>query len=167
MASKGESVFKWDTMLEVGPYELKYTERTVPGRTFEVVIGSGEKVRVWRADDGQEYFCHGLTFGGKEAPGGVASPLSDHIPTILRGHFNAIPEIQARAGDILIWRGASMDDIVHSAILNNPKRVPGQDALDYAAMLQTKNGIMPETIMSLGQLIENYYGESYKVYRKR
>jgi hypothetical protein len=43
----------------------------------------------------------------------------------------------------------------------------GENDLDYAAVVQTKNGILPETTMTLGKLIENYYGESYAVYRRR
>jgi hypothetical protein len=97
----------------------------------------------------------------------VISPLGDHVPAILRGHYEAIPEAQARAGDILVWRGVSMNDVVHSAILTDPILTSGTQQLDYAALLQTKNGILPQTNMPLGQLIENYYGESYNVYRRR
>jgi hypothetical protein len=166
-ATEPAPLFKWETMKEVGSHELKYRDRTVPGKNFDVELTSGAKVRVWRADNGEEYFCHGLTFNGKEAPGGVISPLGDHVPAILRGHYEAIPEAQARAGDILVWRGVSMNDVVHSAILTDPILTSGTQQLDYAALLQTKNGILPQTNMPLGQLIENYYGESYNVYRRR
>jgi hypothetical protein len=130
-------------------------------------LTGGERVRGWRADNGQDYFCHGLTFGGKDAPGGVVSPLSDHIPTILRAYYEAVAPGQASAGDILVWRGASRDEIIHSAILVDPVLTAGENDLDYAAVVQTKNGILPETTMTLGKLIENYYGESYAVYRRR
>jgi hypothetical protein len=130
-------------------------------------LPSGPTVRVWRADHGQEYFCHGLTFGGKEAPGGAVSPLGDYVPTILGGHYVPIPEDQARPGDILVWRGASANDVVHSAILTDAFVTPGKNYLDYAVKLQTKNGILPETSMTLGRLIENFFGESYNAYRRR
>jgi hypothetical protein len=166
-ASEHEPIFLWGTLKEVGPQELKYQDRTVPGKIFEVELTSGANVHVWCADNGEEYFCHGLTFRGKEAPGGVISPLGDHVPTILRGHYESIPEAQARAGDILVWHGASANDVIHSAILTDPIIAPGKEVLDYAARLQTKNGILPEATMTLGQLIESYYGESYQVYRRR
>jgi len=101
------AIFKWETLTEIGSRELRYQDRTVPGKILEVELTRGEKVRGWRADDGQDYFCHGLTFGGKAAPGGVVSPLSDHIPTILRGYYDSVPYGQSRTGDILVWRGAS------------------------------------------------------------
>lgn len=165
--SEPEPLFKWETMKEVAPHALHYQDRTVPGKIVEVQLTSGDQVRVWRADNGQEYFCHGLTFGGKAAPGGVISPLADHVPTILRGHYEALPDAQARAGDILVWRGASADDVAHSAVLTGPFITQGTKVLDYETRLQTKNGILPETSMTLGQLIEHFYGESYQVYRRR
>ena len=78
-----------------------------------------------------------------------------------------IPEDQARPGDILVWRGASANDVVHSAILTDAFVTPGKNYLDYAVKLQTKNGILPETSMTLGRLIENFFGESYNAYRRR
>jgi hypothetical protein len=164
---RSEPLFRWDTLTEVGTQELRYQDRTVPGRILEVEMTGGEKVRLWRADDSREYFCHGLTFDGKGAPGGAASPLGDHVPTILRAHYQAVSETQARAGDIVVWRGARADEVTHSAVLMDPLLTPDGDSLDYTARLQTKNGILPEATMSLGQLIENYYGESYQVYRRR
>lgn len=162
-----EPIFQWETLKEVGPHELRYQTLTVPGKIFEVDLASGAKVRVWRADNGQEYFCHGLTFGGKKTPGGAVSPFGDHVPIILREHYQSIPESQAKAGDILVWQGASANDVVHSAILTHPILSPGKDYLDGTARLQTKNGILPETNMSLRQLMENFYGESYNTYRER
>jgi hypothetical protein len=161
------SIFKWETLTEIGTRELQYQDRTVPGKIMEVELTSDEKLRVWRADNRQDYFCHGLTFGGKAAPGGVVSPLSDHIPTILRGYYDSVPNGQARPGDILVWRGPGPAEVVHSAILVDPILNAGGNDLDYSAVLRTKNGILPETNMTLGKLIENFYGESYAVYRRR
>ena len=96
-------------MGEVGPWTLSYDE-PVHGKVFEVELVSGPKVRVFRADDGQFYFCHGLTFGGKEAPGGAASPFSGKdVRTILDHHYRLVdPEAGAVQGDILVWRGWAM-----------------------------------------------------------
>jgi hypothetical protein len=160
------SIFKWETLKEIRPYELKYQDRTVGGRILEVELTSGQMVHVWRADNGQDYFCHGLTFGGGAAPGGAVSPFGDHIATILREHYEEIPEVQARAGDVLVWFGADANDVIHSAILTDPA-VSGGQSLDDSARLQTKNGILPEVNMTLGSLIENHYGEWYRVYRRR
>jgi hypothetical protein len=165
--SDPEPIFKWETLKEIGSHELQYLERTVLGTIFEIELTSAHTVRVWRAADGQEYFCHGLTFGGKAAPGGVLSPLGDHVPAILRYHYQTIPDAQAITGDIIVWRGIEASDVVHSAILVEPILSPAQNALDYSAKLRTKNGILAETTMTLGQLIENFYGESYSVYRRK
>jgi hypothetical protein len=156
-------------LTEVGVQDGHWENRTVSGIILEVELTSGQTVSVWRAENGQDYFCHGLTFGGKEAPGGVVSPLGNDVPTILRGHYDLIPEGQARAGDILVWRGASANDVIHSAILTNPVLTTGKNYLDYATRLQTKNGITPETNMSLEDLIVEPigYGESYNAYRRR
>jgi hypothetical protein len=154
-------------MKEFGPLELKFQTRVVPGKIYEVKLMNENVVQVWRADNGQEYFCHGLTFGGKEAPGGPVSLFGEHVPTILHGYYElVIPESNATEGDILVWRGISSSDIVHSAILTEPITAPGTDYLDYSSMLQTKNGIKPETKMSLETLIVTEYGESYNVYRR-
>src|SRR4051812_41202822 len=85
---------KWETMKEIGPHELKYKDRTVSGKTIELELTSGAMVRVWRADNGQKYFCHGLTFGGKEALGGVISPLGDHRDTGEGGRHSRLARCQ-------------------------------------------------------------------------
>src|SRR5437667_10494347 len=105
--------FQWRTMREAGPRSLPY-EQPVHGMVFEVELTSGAKVRVFRADDRQFYFCHGLTFGGKEAPGGAVSPFSGKdVRTILENHYRVVePESAAVAGDILVWKGLG-DDTTH------------------------------------------------------
>src|SRR4051794_18256097 len=113
------SIFKWDTMREVGPETLRYETGALPGKICEVELTSGQKVHVWRSDDGQQYFCHGLTFGGKEAPGGPISPYGEEVPVILSRHYELIPEKQATPGDILVCRGATANDVVHSAVFTD------------------------------------------------
>jgi hypothetical protein len=97
----------------------------------------------------------------------VISPFDKYVPRILGAHYDAVPEVQARVGDILVWRGGSADEVVHSAILTDIILIPGHDCLDHATRLQTKNGIALETNMTLGKLSEDFYGESYQAYRKR
>src|SRR4051794_25881425 len=160
------SIFQWDTMNVIGAYQLQYPGRMIEGEIIEVELTSRQKVRVWRAQDGKDYFCHGLTFGGKEAPGGIVSPFGDYVPAILREHYEMISEGQARPGDILIWRGPTATEIVHSAILTDPMMVPGGTQLDYPSRLLTKNGILPEAEMTLDTLVERFYGESYSTYRR-
>jgi hypothetical protein len=75
------------TLREVGPHTLYY-QPPVHGRVFEVELMSGAMVQVFRAADNRFYFCHGLTFGGKQAPGGAVSPFSGRdVRTILDNHF--------------------------------------------------------------------------------
>jgi hypothetical protein len=159
-------IFKWHPMADLGPHEFPYEGGTVQGRLFEVELTSGVKVHVWRADSGQHYFCHGLAFGGREAPGGPVSPLGEYVPAILRGHYEPVAEAEAVAGDILVWRGKSADDVTHSATLTHPVTATGAQYLDDATRLQTKNGILPETNTTLGKLIDRY-GEAYNTYRRR
>jgi hypothetical protein len=161
------ALFKWETLKEVGQDNLQSKGALVPGKMYEIELTSGRIIRVWRADDGQQYFCHGLTFGGKEAPDGAISPYTGwSVETILREHYQMIPEGEARGSDILVWHGLAPETTPHSAILIDPVIVQGRGYLDEATMLQTKNGLSPETIMSLGTLIERFYGESYNAYHR-
>lgn len=163
---EGEPLFRWDTLKEVEPYELNYKPR-IRGTMFEVELTSGEKVSVWRSDEGPHYFCHGLTFGGKDAPGGPISPFTGvPVETILRHHFELIPEAEASAGDILVWRGIAPNSTPHSAVLTAPIVTPGRGYLDEATTVQSKNGMDPEANVTLGELFGDY-GESYNVYRRR
>jgi hypothetical protein len=159
-------IFKWDTLREGGQETLRYETGAIPGKICEIELTSGQKVHVWRSDDGQQYFCHGLTFGGKEAPGGAISPYGKEVPTILSGHYDLVPEGQAKAGDILVWRGADASDIVHSAVLTDPFVAQDKNYLDYSTRLQSKNGSKPEANLTLEALIVDY-GESYNTYRRK
>jgi hypothetical protein len=159
-------MFKWETLREVEPQPLRYGMMEIPGQTYEVELTKGSKVQVWRSDDGEQYFCHGLTFGGKEAPGGVVSPYGKEVPTILREYYEPVAEPLARAGDILVWRGLGADDVVHSAVLTDPVVAEGKSYLDYGSRLQSKNGIKPEANRTLEELLRDY-GESYNMYRRK
>src|SRR5262249_26888796 len=141
-------------------------ETPVAGKAYEIELTNGQKIHVWRADDGQQYFCHGLTFGGKEAPDAPISPFGEFVLTILRGYYEPIAEGQVEAGDLLIWRGLEANDVTHSAILTDPIVTPGKNYVDYSARLLTKNGVQPEATMTLEQLI-GVYGESYNTFRRK
>lgn len=133
----------------------------------EVLLASGSLIQVWRSADGQQYFCHGLTFGGKGAPGGAVSPYTGwSVETILRECYELVPEELAAPGDILVWKGVAPETTPHSAILTQPIVHPGEDQLGVTSRLQTKNGLSPETNMPLQRLIA-IYGESYNAYRRR
>ncbi len=164
-----EPIFKWETMREVGSLALPY-EQLVHGKVVEVELTGGPKVRVFRAEDGQFYFCHGLTFGGKEAPGGPVSPFSGKdVRTILDSHYRRVdPEAAAVRGDILVWKGLD-DDTPHSAILTEPVVRIGKNYLNYSSKIRTKNGRLPETEMTLEQLTgdEFSYGDSFTVFRRK
>jgi hypothetical protein len=168
-ASEHEPLFRWETLRDVGPLALAY-EEPVYGRVFEVELTSGPKVRVFRADDERFYFCHGLTFGGKQAPGGPVSPFSGKdVRTILEGHYRVVaPESGAVPGDVLVWKGLG-DETPHSAILTEPVVQPGKNYLDYTSRIQTKNGRLPETEMTLERLSgdEFTYGDSFTVFRRK
>jgi hypothetical protein len=168
-ASEQEPIFKWETMREVGPHTLLY-EQPVQGKVLEVELTSGPKIQVFRADDGLFYFCHGLTFGGKQAPGGAVSPFSGkHVRIILDNHYRLVDsEAGAVRGDILVWRGLG-DDTPHSAILTEPVVQQGKNYLDYSSKVQTKNGRLSETEMTLERLTgdEFTYGDSFHVFRRR
>jgi hypothetical protein len=139
----------------------------VQGVTMEVELLTGRHVRVFRADDAEFYFCHGLSFGGIDAPGGPVSPYSDEsVKTILREFFIEFPESNAMAGDIVVWWNIDGNPS-HSAVVVNPIIAQKWDKLDYESVLRSKNGSHPERTMSLGQLCgdSDSYGEAYRVYR--
>jgi hypothetical protein len=161
------TIFKWHTLKELSARDFKYRGGVVTGKVLEVELTSGRNVRVWRAENGSDYFCHGLTFGGKDAPSGPVSPFGDYVPVILQGHYEKIAERDSQPGDIVIWHGVDESDVVHSAVLTHPIASSQTDSLDYASRLQSKNGMLSEASSTLEILVENYYGESYVVYRKK
>ena len=168
-SSRREPIFKWETMREVEPHTLPFKE-PVQGKIFKVALTSVHQVNVFRADDGQFYFCHGLTFGSKEAPGGAVSPFSGtDVQVIVENHYRLVdPESTAVAGDILVWSGPG-GETPHSAILTGPVIQSGSNYLDYSSQLRSKNGKLPEATTTLERLVDGpeSYGESYNVYRRR
>jgi hypothetical protein len=160
-------IFKWETMQERGIDHGQYHGQPVPGKMYEVELTNGKTVEVWRADDTKAYFCHGLTFGGKEAPGGAVSPCTGMpVETILEGYYRLSPKAEAKPGDILVWRGLAPETTPHSGVLTDPVFAEGKKYLADGTRLQTKNGFSPEANMRLEQLFE-IYGESYNAYRRR
>src|SRR5438270_12963916 len=95
-ASERAPIFRWETMREVGPHTLPFKE-PVQGKIFRVALTSGHPVNVFRADDGLFYFCHGLTFGGKEAPGGAVSPFSGTDVQVIVKNFYQLVDPEATA----------------------------------------------------------------------
>ena len=169
--AREDSLFRWGTLKALGAEELAYKD-PVLGTRYDVELVSGMTIHVWRSLDGQQYFCHGLTFGGIRAPGGAISPFSGTpVETILRGHYDFVPnDMHARTSDILVCRGvpgALEGTTPHSAILTAVVWTPGRAYLDCeATRLQTKNGITPERNSSLGELFA-LYGETYDIYRRQ
>ncbi len=161
------SLFAWDSLVEIASHDLRYPTRLVRGKACEIRLTSGTAIKVWQSEDGQEYFCHGLTFGGKERPGGAVSPFSGQpVQALLRDFYARVPEAQAAAGDIVVWRGLDPDTTPHSAILADVGLVEGKE-LDLAATrLRTKNGLLTEALLALDELVGTY-GDSFDVYRKR
>jgi len=166
-AAEPESIFRWDTLKEIGPHALRHEGQAIAGRAYEIELTSGKTALVWRSEDGQHYFCHGLTFGGKEAPGGAISPYTGWpVETILQHHFQLVPEEQAQTGDVLVWWGLVPETTPHSATLAGPRIAQGKKYLDYSSPVRTKNGLAPETETTLLELID-LYGELYNIYRRR
>jgi hypothetical protein len=160
-------IFHGASLREARADTLHDGEEPVPGKACTIELTSGSTIRVWRADDGRSYFCHGLTFGGKEAPGGAISPYTGvDVETILQEYYQPIPEEQAAPGDILVWRGIAPETTPHSAILTEAVVAQGKTYLDYSTRLQTKNGLAPEENRSLKEVID-VYGEAYNTYRRR
>ena len=156
-------------MREVRQLSLPFRE-PVNGSIIEVELTSGSRISVFRADDHQFYFCHGLTFGGTAAPGGPVSPFSGYdVQTILSDFYQRIdPESDATPGDIVVWSGIGTDT-PHSAILTDPIATVGQKYLDYHSLLRSKNGKLPEETLTLRTRVDGpeSYGESYTVYRRK
>jgi hypothetical protein len=159
-------IFNWDALKEIGPHDLGY-KTSFKGKIYEVELTNRYTVKVWRADDGRQYFCHGLTFGGKNAPGGPISPFTGKpVETILRHYYRVISEVESRPADILVWKGVDPDSTPHSAILTDAIILEGKGYLADNAVLRSKNGIQPEASLTLDQLNQDY-GETYNVYRRQ
>jgi hypothetical protein len=158
-------MFQWDTLRDAGRHIIPFKDPIV-GRIAEVALTNGPVVRAFRADDGLFYFCHGLTFGGKTAPGGPISPFSGpDVQTILRHQYQQkVNEAEAIPGDILVWFGAGTET-PHSAILSTVALDSSGDLLDYTTILRSKNGKLPEGSYSLEQLIDEY-GHDFRVFRR-
>jgi len=163
-----ESMFKWETLKEVGTQDLQHQGQVYPGKVYEVQLTNGQRINAWVADDRLQYFCHGLTFGGKDAPGAPVSPFTGRpVETILEGYYHPIPDSQARANDILVWKGVPPETTPHSAILTEARLEPGEEYLsETTTRLQTKNGLFPETNVPLRDLIR-IYTDNYNAYRRR
>jgi len=163
------SLFRWQTLKEVTTRILPYKSR-VAGMVLEVELATGAVVQVFRADDRQFYFCHGLTFGGKDAPGGPVSPFSGPDVTTILGELfqQVVPETNAVEGDILVWYDSDGWP-THSAILLQLEFHPNVGRLDFTTKVQSKNGKQPESTVTLEHLVESRdgYGESYRVHRRK
>ena len=99
----------------------------------------------------------------------LAKDPSSGLRTILDNHYRRVDaEASAVRGDILVWRGLG-NDTPHSAILTEPVVQEGKNYLDYSSKVQTKNGRLPETEMTLERLTgdEFTYGDSFNVFRRR
>ena len=84
-------------------------------------------------------------------------------------HYRLVlPESDAVRGDILVCRGLG-EDTPHSAILTEPVVQQGKGYLDASSTVQTKNGRLPETEMTMERLTgdEFLYGDSFQVFRRR
>jgi len=163
-----QPIFRWETLRDVSSRVLRFEEE-LHGVTMEVDLISGNRILLFRADDRVSYFCHGLTFGGKHAPGGPVSPYSGaSVKTILDDFYFAVsPESAAKESDIVVWANAQGSPI-HTAILLKPVMTPGSDRLDYATVIRSKNEICAEADVTLESLVagDESYGESYRVYRR-
>lgn len=160
--------FRWGSLRTIQKHDLN-TRPAVPGMMLEVELTSGETIRVWRGDDGQSYFCHGLTFGGKDSPGGPISPYTGPpVETILARFFaEVIPEVLAKPSDIVVWRSPDpLESTPHSAIITQPVVLIGTNYLGYETKLLTKNGVRPEVEMTFEDLVA-IYGETYNVYSRK
>jgi hypothetical protein len=150
--------------------DLLHFKEPVKGVHLEVALTSGHKINAFRALDGEFYFCHGLAFGGKEAPGGAISPFSGKdVTAILDNHYIFVsPRSAAMTGDVLVWKGPG-GQTPHSAVLIAPAITPAGQDLEYDSLLLSKNGRLPEAVMSLAKLVDGpeSYGESYAVYRRK
>ena len=87
----------------------------------------------------------------------------------MEGYYEIVtPESAAIESDILVWTDAD-ENPIHTLILLTPVTLPNSDRLDYATLLRSKNGNLPEADMSLESLAAGIegYGENYCVYRRR
>jgi len=136
------------------------------GDNYEVKTDAGNSIIVWKPHRNQaehhRYWCHGLTFGGKRAPGGPFSPYTGpSVQQIIKDEWDELWCCNiAKKGDIIVWSGTR-----HSAILTKVA-VKGSKIDENNSRLDTKNGMEPEKKLSLKQ-INATYGNKYTCYTKK
>lgn len=162
-----DEIFRWESLRMGGRADMRPKGQLVTGRTGEVELTTGGVIEVWRSEDGKEYFCHGLTFGGKSAPGGPVSPYSGvPVERIIHAFFDMVVEAETRPGDILVWSDTVRGIASHSAIVIAPIVDPDLQLLDPSSRLLSKNGFQPESETTLAALLR-FYGEWYNAYKRR
>ena len=134
----------------------------------EIELTTGSLIRVWRLRMASTTSATVCLSAERKPPAAQLSPFTGlPVETILRDYFVPIlNETLALPGDVLVWRGLAPETTPHSAILTRPVVARQRRCLDEGATrLQTKNGLTPETNLSLEQLI-GIYGESYNIFRR-
>lgn len=79
---------------------------------------TSQDVVIWVPDDGQTYWCHGYTFGGKDAPGGPYSTYGREVQEkiLSMDGWRPNPSCQAAGDDILVFYNDKYQ-ISHSGII--------------------------------------------------
>jgi hypothetical protein len=156
----------WSTLQLVGPEDGD----GVPGNRYVGKTYAGTIVVVWKGENG-EYFCHALTFGGKDAPNGPFSPHGATVDILMSsGGFRLIEVSESQIGDVIVWRERRTDRVIHSALLENVDVYLAQGGEhffdDVSTILRSKNGAKAaEGTFTLLDL-DTQYGTTRKVYRR-
>jgi hypothetical protein len=125
---------------------------------WEVKTSKGHTIQVTKLIAGQaaragtdpSYICHGLSFGGTNAPGGPFSPVDGAAAkTILADAFKQTP--RPGIGDLIVFYDPD-GNVKHTAVVIGTYPV---------LVLVTKNGIAPLTEMTIFELIQ-LYGDSFE-----
>ncbi|HTB80774.1 MAG TPA: DUF4157 domain-containing protein [Opitutaceae bacterium] len=129
---------RWNPNVDTGR-KVKPWGAGPDGKILRANTDAGTPLDIWKPDDGQTYWCHGFTFGGRTATGGPYSLWGQDVPTVLNddGWSPQVDSCAAKPGDLLVFNGGN--PVTHSGIVQSAVNASG-GVDESASMLDSKRG---------------------------
>jgi hypothetical protein len=142
----------------------------VPGGVYEVRTAHGHPIEVWKPDAGDQYWCHGFTFGGFDVANGPYSVEGPSVPIVLQDEYSWIPSYMATPGDAVIFFDAA-GAVQHSGIIARVALLTnhGVREIDQGeTLIDSRWGVALQQTCSLRVTQKQYAGDhgGYAFYRK-
>ena len=153
----------WSPNTDTGKKRRPWKNKATNGKVLKAKTDAGAPIEIWKPDDGQTYWCHGFTFGGKTAPGGPYSLWGQDVPMVLKddGWQPQTDSCAAKSGDAIVFEGN--DPISHSGVIGSVSG-SGGSVDESASTLDSKWGDGPQNTRSW-EVNAGTYG-MYRCYSK-